>query len=99
MVNNLYRINNDNIILNVKVVPNSKTNSFEGLLDSFLKIKISANPVNGQVNKELIKIISKKFKINKKDILLKGTKSKNKIVTFPKNNLFMEFIQKMNMRL
>ena len=48
-------------------------------IDGALKIKLKAPPVDGAANKELIKFLSKKFKIPKTDISIKkGGSSKTK---------------------
>ena len=73
------------IIINVKVVPNSSKNSIsnEG---EFLKIKLTAPPVDNKANKALIEYLSKLLKVSKSSIILKyGETSKNKIFEFPKS--------------
>ena len=47
----------------------------------FLKIYLTAVPVNGKANKELIKLLSKELNISKSRIgIIKGEKSKEKII-------------------
>ena len=68
----------DKIIIEVKVVPNSSKNSIsdEG---EFLKIKLTAPPVDNKANKALIEYLSKLLKIPKSSVILKsGETSKNK---------------------
>ena len=51
-----------------------------GEFDNHLKIKIRTLPIDGKANKELIKILAKKFGVNQQQIcLLKGEKAKKKI--------------------
>jgi len=46
-----------------------------------LKIYLTAVPVNGKANKELIKLLSEKLNVSKSKIsIIKGEKSKNKII-------------------
>ena len=66
-------------ILKIKAVPNSSVNKIMQEIDGALKIKLKAPPVDGAANKELIKFLSKKFKIPKTDISIKkGGNSKTK---------------------
>lgn len=51
------------------------------MADGTLKVHLKAPPVDGKANEELIKFLSKEWKIPKSKILiLKGLMSKNKIV-------------------
>jgi len=68
----------DGLIIRVKIVPNSSKNDII-LEDEFIKIKITAQPIENKANKALIEFISKTFKIPKTSIeLLKGETSKEK---------------------
>ena len=47
----------------------------------FLKIYLTAAPIRGKANKELIKLLSEKLNIGKNKIrIIKGEKSKEKII-------------------
>lgn len=66
---------------NIKVQPNAKENKIVEQCDDFLKIKLRAIPECGKANLELIKFLSKHFKVSKSNIqILKGHTSHNKIV-------------------
>jgi uncharacterized protein (TIGR00251 family) len=84
--------NADSIIFNVRVIPRSSKSEIVGEYDGDLKIKLSSPPVDGKANKELIKILSKSFKIAKSDIeIISGETSKSKrirIRTTPKQNIY-----------
>lgn len=72
----------DGIIINIKISPNSKKNEIinEG---EIIKIKITAQPIDGKANKALIEFLSKNFKIPKTSIkILKGETSKEKTILF-----------------
>lgn len=72
----------DGIIVNIKISPNSKKNEIinEG---EFVKIKITAQPIDGKANKAVIEFLSKNFKIPKTSIkILKGETSKEKTILF-----------------
>ncbi|HNZ86574.1 MAG TPA: DUF167 domain-containing protein [bacterium] len=65
----------------IKIIPKSSKNEIIEQHDDFLKIKIKAIPEHGKANEELIKFLSKSFKIPKSNIqIIKGNNSRNKIV-------------------
>ncbi|MCF6201689.1 MAG: DUF167 domain-containing protein [Hydrogenimonas sp.] len=73
--------------------PSSGKNSFAGIYDDALKVHIKAPPVDGAANKELVKFLSKSFKIAKGDIeFLSGESSKRKRIRVPLNEKVKEFI-------
>ena len=79
-----YKINDNKIIINIKAQPNSSKNKIAGLYgDDALKISIKAPAVEGAANKELIKFISKQFKVPKSEIEIKGETSKKKQLILP----------------
>ena len=89
-----YEIKNDRVIINIKAQPNSSQNKLAGLYDEDkLKINIKAPAVEGAANKELIKFLSKTFKIPKSEIILKGETSKRKQVVLPINEKVKEFLE------
>lgn len=69
-------------MIKIKVIPNSSKNEFAELMsDGTQKIRLKASPVDGQANTELIKFLSKKWKIPQKNLLIKtGKTSKNKLI-------------------
>ena len=68
--------------IKVKITPCSSKNEIaEEMSDGTLKIKLKAPPVDGEANEELIKFLSKLWKIPKSNIKIKsGKTSKNKIL-------------------
>lgn len=68
----------DGLILNIRISPNSSKNII--LKDETgLKIKLTAQPIEGKANKALIEFLSKQLKIPKTSIeILKGETSKEK---------------------
>ena len=72
----------DGIVVNLKISPNAKKN--EIIKDGdIIKVKITAQPIDGKANKALIEYLSKNFKIPKTSIkILKGETSKDKTVLF-----------------
>lgn len=72
----------DGLIVNIKIAPNAKKNEIIKE-DEFVKIKITAQPIDGKANKALIEFLSKNFKIPKTSIkILKGETSKEKTILF-----------------
>ena len=70
------------IVVNLKISPNAKKN--EIIKDGdIIKVKITAQPIDGKANKALVEYLSKNFKIPKTSIkILKGETSKDKTVLF-----------------
>jgi len=67
--------------ITVKIIPRASKNEIVGELAGMLKIKLKAPPVDGEANKELIKFLSKEWKIPKSKIrIAKGETSKIKIL-------------------
>ena len=70
----------EGLIIKIKIVPNSSKNDII-LEDEFIKIKVTAQPIENKANKALIEFLSKTFKIPKTSIeILKGETSKEKTV-------------------
>jgi TIGR00251 family protein len=74
----MLRETKDGIVITLKISPNASKNeiikSEEGL-----KVKITAQPIDGKANKALIEYLSKQLKIPKSSIeILKGETSKEK---------------------
>ena len=89
-----YKIENEKVSIRVKAQPSASKNEFCGLYgEDALKIRIKAAPVEGAANKELIKFLSKSFKVSKSSITFKsGQNSKIKIIEFPKTEKFDEWV-------
>lgn len=68
------------LIIKVKIVPNSSRNEIV-LEEEFIKVKVTAQPIENKANKALIEFLSKQFKIPKTSIeILKGENSKEKTI-------------------
>jgi len=78
------------------VIPGSKTQKIEVTKNEIL-INLMSQPIKGEANKELIKLLSKTLKIPKSKIsIIKGEKSRQKIIKIPKNNVkYEEIISKL----
>lgn len=60
----------EGVFLSVKVTPKSSKNQVVGPEGDSLKIKIAAQPVDGEANSELIEFVAKWLKISKSNIQL-----------------------------
>ena len=66
------------LIIKIKIVPNSSKNDII-LEEGFIKVKITAQPIENKANKALIEYLSKQFKVPKTNIeIIKGETSKEK---------------------
>ena len=90
-----YKIEAETVRLRIKAQPNASKNAFcEVYGNDAIKIRIKAPAVEGAANKELVKFLAKSFKVSKSDILFKtGQNSKIKIVAFPLNDKFKDWIE------
>ncbi len=67
--------------IKVYIQPNSKKSGYAGVYDGLPKLKITAPPVDGAANAEIIKIFSKLLNIPKSDIIISsGQASRLKIL-------------------
>lgn len=72
--------------IKVYIQPNSKKSGYAGLYDGIPKLKITAPPIDGAANSEIIKIFSKLLNISKSDITISsGQASRLKILEINTN--------------
>jgi len=90
-----YRIEGDRAELRIKAQPGASRSEFAGLYgEEALKIRIAAAAVEGAANKELVKFLSKQFKIPKSEIRFKsGETAKIKVLEFPVSRKFIDFVE------
>jgi uncharacterized protein (TIGR00251 family) len=92
-----FKIDKESIDLFINVRPASSKNEIVGVFNDILKIKIKAPAVDGAANKELIKFLSKKFKIPKSEIIFVfGEKSKRKSIRLPRSEQIELWIEEMH---
>jgi len=71
----------DSIIIEVMVIPRSSKKGIMGYTGDVLKVKLTAPPVDGAANEQLMELLSEKFGVRKGNVvILKGETSKRKIV-------------------
>ena len=70
----------DGLIVKVKIVPNSSKNDII-IEDEFIKIKVTAQPIENKANIALTEFLSKNLKLAKSNIeIIKGETSKEKTI-------------------
>ena len=70
----------DGLVLNIKISPNASKNEIIKS-DEGVKLKITAQPIDGKANKAVIEYLSKNFKIPKTSFeIIRGETSKEKTV-------------------
>ena len=70
------------LVVKLRIVPNSSKNEIV-LEDEFIKVKVTAQPIENKANKALVEFLSKQFKVPKTSIeILKGDTSKEKTLLF-----------------
>lgn len=76
----------DGLLIRIKIVPNSSKNDLI-IEDEFVKVKVTAQPIENKANKALIEFLSKRFKVPKTSIkIVKGDTSKEKTLLFSIND-------------
>ena len=90
-----YSIDDGVVTLNIKAQPAASKNQFSGLYgEDALKVRVKAAAVEGAANKELVKFLSKSFKVAKSDISFKsGQTSKIKRLSFPLTDAFLTIMK------
>lgn len=72
----------DGLILKLKISPDASKNEIIKS-ENGLKVKITAQPIDGKANKALVEFLSKQFKVPKTSIkIIKGETSKEKTLLF-----------------
>ncbi len=72
----------DGLLVKIRIVPNSSKNELI-IEEGFIKVKITAQPIENKANKALIEYLSKIFKLPKSGIkIVKGDTSKEKTLLF-----------------
>ena len=90
-----YNIENEKVSIRIKAQPAASKSEFcEIYGEDAIKIRIKAPAVEGAANKELVKFLSKSFKVSKSDIIFKtGQNSKIKILEFPLTDRFETWVK------
>ena len=63
------------------VYPNAARSEIAGFADGVLRVKVSAPPVKGKANKELITFLSRRLDVGKDRLcIIKGHAARNKVI-------------------
>jgi uncharacterized protein (TIGR00251 family) len=84
----------------VKVVPGASRNSVVGVEGEFLKVRLTAPPVEGRANHALIELMSKLLRVPKSRVhILTGLSSKQKSLLVENYEAvqFREFLSKLDL--
>ena len=91
-----YEERETSVDLYINARPASSRNEIVGIFDDTLKIKVKAPAVEGAANRELVKFLSKTFRVPKSEILfVSGETSKRKRIRLPKSERLAAFIREM----
>ena len=78
-VDDFYHWQGDDLILRIYVQPKASKNEFCDVHGDAIKVRITAPPVDGKANQQLIQFLSKSFKVSKSQVqLLSGESSRKK---------------------
>lgn len=67
--------------ISISVKPNSGKSEIEALDDGSLVVRLKSAPVDGKANNELIRLLSKHFRVPQKSIVIKqGSSGKKKLI-------------------
>ena len=70
---------NGSVRVTIRVVPRASKSEIVGMVDGVLKVRITAPPVDGAANAEIIKLFSKTFGVSRSDVtIVSGETSRNK---------------------
>ena len=80
-MNSIEELNNKEFILNIRAKPDSKKQAILKFTesDNFIPVTLKSKAVKNKANKELIKMLQKKLKLNSNQIeIISGVKSQTK---------------------
>ncbi len=67
--------------ISLRVYPNASRNEMVGFTDGVLRVKVSAPPIKGKANRELITFLSRLLGVGKGSVnIIKGHTTRNKVV-------------------
>lgn len=86
---------NDTLLLDIRVQPRAKQDQIVGTHNLRLKIRITAPPVEGKANKQLLKYVSKVFKVHRTMIkIVSGETKRDKRLSITAPQRLPEMITK-----
>jgi uncharacterized protein (TIGR00251 family) len=89
-----HRWDGESLYLDCSIQPKSREDKVVGVVGSSLKIRLTAPPIDGKANKQLIKYLSKLFKVRQSAItLVSGHRSRQKRVCIERPNRLPDFLE------
>ena len=74
-------ISGNEVKISLRVYPNASRNEMVGFTDGILRVKISAPPIKGKANRELVIFLSRLLGVGKDSVnIIKGHTTRNKVV-------------------
>jgi len=74
-------ISGNEVKISLRVYPNASRNEVVGFTNGILRVKVSAPPIKGKANRELITFLSRLLGVGKGSVnILKGHTTRNKVV-------------------
>lgn len=88
-----FKWQDDDLILNVRVQPRAANDAFAEHNDEYIRVRITAPPIDGKANKHLIGFLARTFKVAKSSIkLLSGETGRNKRLLIPQPKVLPDVI-------
>ncbi len=76
-----HRATHDGTLIEVKVTPRSSRKGVAGVVAGCLSVKLTAPPVDGEANAQLVEVLADYFSVRKSDVeVIKGASSRRKTV-------------------
>ena len=76
-----FRKTKDGIVIEVKVEPRASKKGIAGVLDNVLKVRLTAPPVEGEANEQLVEVIAEAAGVRKGSVrIVRGRSSRRKTV-------------------
>jgi len=74
------------MIIKIKVLPNSSKAEVIQINENSYQVKVKSAPVKNMANMELIKLLSKYFKVSQREVnIVTGMRNKNKVIEINNN--------------
>ena len=89
-----YRWDGNNLLLNVRVLPRARKDEIVGIQGEWLKVRITAPPLDGKANAHLIRFLAGEFKVRQSQItLISGQTSREKRLRIHSPTRLLPFIR------
>ncbi len=76
-----FRKTKDGVTVEVRVEPRSSKKGIAGVIENVVKVKLTAPPVGGEANEQLIEVMSEATGVKKSAVrIVRGHSSKKKLV-------------------